>query len=216
MSFALLLFVGIILFFSINQSFVEETQYILLVLSTILYITVPTLMHLFLSAKSSSPALLEEMNKETNRYRWLEFFFSSSIMVLTLGILIGITSSLELSILAGMNAIMILFGAFADLAKQTWQKIVFFGVSGAVFTTIWLILIRRYIEITGGGVSSALSDGTFSQLMLILVLFCTFPLFFLIQHFSGLKIRYTTIDKLYILAGFVTKASLFMITLIRL
>jgi hypothetical protein len=214
--FGLLVLLALLLFFSINQSIIDETRYIIIVITTVMYVFIPFTTNISLSLSSTGPMLLEEINNRRNRFRWIEYFFSSTLMIIAITILTGMSSYLMITYIALMNILVFALGAISDSLQIPWRKGVVFFLASALFVYYWfIIIIESYIVENGGDISSVLEDTMFAQLFVILFLFSTFPLVFLIQHFSGLVIKYVTLDKFYILSGFITKAALFVITLLR-
>lgn len=214
--FAFIAFIGTLLFFTINQYILEESAYVILVVTTILYISIPMIINLFLSSPSLTVSLTDEIGKRHNRYRWVEYVFSSSLMIVTIGVLVGITSGVQFLLLAALNAIVILLGAIADWVSITRYKILLFSIASLIFAFYWVYLLRQFVVLQQSTLGEVIRLDSFHQLFFVVCLFCMFPLLFSLQHFSGYNTRYVFIDKLYILAGFITKTALFFVTVLWL
>ncbi len=60
--------------------------------------------------------------KGVNPSRWIEYAFSSSLMIVVIAMLVGIYDVVSLLALFGLNAMMILFGWMMELHNQTTAK----------------------------------------------------------------------------------------------
>jgi hypothetical protein len=212
--FVLFLFIGGVYFLYVNQNFLEARQYVLFMTSTLTYLLIPTIMHLYLGSHVMTPSLLEELNQESNRYRWLEYFFSSSIMMICIGVLLGITDPLQLTLHALLNAVVVLLGAAADWVRRKEQKLLIYLPAIILFCINWFLLYQSFFQISGTQYTEALSSIVFRQITIILALFVLFPIIFILQHFSRYEGKITEIDTMYVITGFFTKSVLYFVTLL--
>ncbi len=80
----------------------------------------------------------DELRHGRNRFRWVEYSLSSSLMIVLIGMLVGIADAAALLAIAGVNAAMILFGWLMEIAngpgrESTWWTPFWFGcVAGVV------------------------------------------------------------------------------------
>lgn len=76
------------------------------------------------------------LKKNRNYYRWIEYAFSSSLMVVLISSLVGITDVAALTALFGVNASMILFGLLMEKYEQPgrpdWTAFIFGCLVGVV------------------------------------------------------------------------------------
>lgn len=103
---------------------------------------------LFLSAAAhfviAGPAYkgyVEGLKRNHNYYRWIEYAFSSSLMVVLISALVGISDVAALVAIAGVNASMILFGwlmeKYEQPGKPDWTPFTFGCITGAV---PWIVI----------------------------------------------------------------------------
>ncbi len=103
---------------------------------------------LFLSAAAhfiiAGPAFtgyVDGLKKNHNYYRWIEYAFSSSLMVVLISSLVGITDIAALVAIFGVNAMMILFGLLMEKYEQPgnpdWTAFIFGCIAGAV---PWIVI----------------------------------------------------------------------------
>lgn len=74
---------------------------------------------------------LREIDAQRNRFRWVEYAFSASLMIVLIAQLTGISDLAALIALFGVNASMILFGWVMEVASQpdghVWWTPFWFG-----------------------------------------------------------------------------------------
>jgi len=96
---------------------------------------------LFLSAAAhfiiAGPAYakyVEGLKQNHNYFRWVEYAFSSSLMVVLISSLVGITDIAALIAIFGVNAMMILFGwlmeKYEQPGKPDWTAFIFGSIAG--------------------------------------------------------------------------------------
>ncbi|MFA5030072.1 MAG: heliorhodopsin HeR [Patescibacteria group bacterium] len=135
---------------SIITSFVgfnQSTQKLFTQMNTIFDVRVGPLVagFLFLSALAhimvSLPGIYEwyvkNLKKGANFARWIEYAFSSSLMIVIIGLLVGVYDVMTLILLFGLNAMMILFGWMMELHNQTtqktnWTSFIFGSIAGII------------------------------------------------------------------------------------
>ena len=103
----------------------------------------------FLSALAhwllASPGIYEwyakNLRRQRNYARWIEYAFSSSIMVVLIALLPGITDIAALAAIFGINATMILFGLlmehYESPGRPNWMSFIFGCLAGAV---PWIVI----------------------------------------------------------------------------
>lgn len=89
--------------------------------------------------------------KGANYGRWIEYAFSSSIMIVVVAMLVGMYDGVSLLLMFFLNAMMILFGWMMELHNQTtpktnWTAFIFGSIAGAV---PW-VAIALYLFFAGG------------------------------------------------------------------
>ena len=98
----------------------------------------------------------ENLARGINYARWIEYFFSSSIMIVIIAMLVGIYDIGALLLIFFLNSMMILFGWMMELHNQTTQKTnwtsFYFGCLAGIVT--WVV-IAIYLFGAGGGENKA-------------------------------------------------------------
>jgi len=78
--------------------------------------------HLLVCLPGLNSIYNRNLGKHINFFRWIEYSFSSSIMIVVIAMLVGIYDIATLIALIGVNASMILFGWMMELHNQTTEK----------------------------------------------------------------------------------------------
>ena len=109
--------------------------------------------HLLIASPWGWRRYLDELAQQQNRFRWVEYSFSASLMIVLIAGVTGITDIAALLALFGVNASMILFGWLMETHNQPgddvdWSPFVFGCIAGAV---PW-IAIGWYLFGAGSGV----------------------------------------------------------------
>lgn len=79
--------------------------------------------HLITILPKVYPWYIENLREKMNLIRWYEYALSSSVMVLVIAVLCGITDGATLLLLVGVNACMNLFGASMEMHNSTLRKL---------------------------------------------------------------------------------------------
>ncbi|MEI6553914.1 MAG: heliorhodopsin HeR [bacterium] len=87
-----------------------------------LFLFISALAHLTVSLPGINDWYNKNLVKGINVARWVEYSFSSSIMIIIIAMLVGIYDIATLILLFVVNASMILFGWLMELHNQTTQK----------------------------------------------------------------------------------------------
>jgi hypothetical protein len=80
---------------------------------------------------------LRNLKKGVNYARWIEYAFSSSLMIVAIAMLFGLYDMAALLLIFALNAMMILFGWMMELHNQTtektdWTAFIFGSIAGIV------------------------------------------------------------------------------------
>ncbi len=132
--------------------FDTATQKLTPVLSTLAELRIGPLVagFLFLSSVAhflvSMPGIYEwyvgNLQKGMNLARWIEYSFSSSLMIVIIAMLVGIYDIATIICLFGVNAMMILFGWMMEVHNQTtsktdWTAFIFGSIAGII---PWIVI----------------------------------------------------------------------------
>lgn len=85
-----------------------------------------------------------ELAQEQNRFRWVEYSISSTVMILTISVIFGIGDIAGLLGIAGANIAMILFGWLMEVAnkpgKEVWWTPFWFGCIVGIIPWVGLLI----------------------------------------------------------------------------
>jgi hypothetical protein len=108
-----------------------------------LFLFLSALFHLIV-ATVGKKTYENELSKEQNRFRWVEYSISSTVMILTISIIFGIGDIAGLLGIAGANIAMILFGWLMEVAnkpgKEVWWTPFWFGCIVGIIPWIGLLI----------------------------------------------------------------------------
>ena len=168
---------------------------------------------LFLSAAAhlalASPALHRwyerSLSRGINPARWVEYAFSSSLMIVVIAMLVGIYDIASLILIFALNATMILFGWLMELHNQTttrtkWTAYWFGCLAGAV---PWIAIV---IYLVGAADPPAFVYAIFASLFLF---FNVFAINMLLQYRRvGPWREYLFGERVYMLLSLFAKSAL--------
>jgi len=152
----------------------------------------------------------ENLRKGMNPYRWYEYAFSASIMIVLIALFLGVWDFWSLAMIFVLNAMMIMFGYLMELLNQktektNWSPFILGCISGAI---PWVVLFAYFIA----AVSSA---GTNPPTFVYLILFIYFILFNIfavnmVLQYKGVRRwkDYLYGERVYIILSFVAKTIL--------
>lgn len=87
-----------------------------------LFLFISAAAHIIISLPGVYPWYVTNLKKGANYMRWVEYAFSSSIMMVVIAMLVGIYDGVSLMLIFALNACMILFGWMMELHNQTTKK----------------------------------------------------------------------------------------------
>ncbi|MDD3648223.1 MAG: heliorhodopsin HeR [Candidatus Dojkabacteria bacterium] len=187
--------------------------------NTILEVRVAPLVALFLLFSAiahftiSTPGVykwyVENLKKGINYIRWWEYAFSSSLMIVVIGMLVGIYDLNALILMFGLNAMMIFFGLVMEIHNQTTKKTnwisYYFGcIAGAI---PWVAIA---LNLFGSGEGDAKPpDFVYWIFFSIFIFFNTFAINMILQYKKVGKWKdYAFGEKVYILLSLFAKSAL--------
>jgi len=152
----------------------------------------------------------ENLKKGMNPYRWYEYAFSSSIMILVIALFVGVWDVWSLSMIFILNAMMIMFGYLMELMNQTtertnWSPFILGCISGG---TPWIVLFAYFVA----AISSAGTNPPAFVYLIFFIYFILFNIFALnmVLQYKGVgRWRdYLYGERAYIILSFVAKTIL--------
>jgi uncharacterized protein (DUF1810 family) len=172
---------------------------------------------LFMSALAhfliSTPGIYEwyiaNLKKGANYARWIEYAFSSSVMIVAIAMLFGMYDIATLLLIFALNAMMILFGWMMELHNQTtaktdWTAFIFGCIAGAV---PWIAIFIYFV----GSITSGEQVPTFVYAIYVslFVFFNIFAVNMVLQYKKvGRWQDYIFGEKVYIVLSLVAKSLL--------
>jgi hypothetical protein len=152
----------------------------------------------------------ENLKKGMNPYRWYEYAFSSSIMIVLIALFVGVWDIWSLAMIFVLNAMMIMFGYLMELLNQktettNWSPFMLGTISGGI---PWIVLFAYFI---GAVTSAGANPPTFVYLILFIyfVLFNIFAVNMVLQYKGvGRWKDYLYGERVYIIFSFVAKTFL--------
>jgi len=111
--------------------------------------------HFLVASRWGFPRYLRELAAQRNRFRWVEYSLSASLMIVLIAGITGITDIAALIALFGVNASMILFGWLMETTSRPgahvyWTPFVFGSLAG---TVPWIAIVI-YLAGAGSGMPS--------------------------------------------------------------
>jgi len=164
----------------------------------------------FVIAYPKNDSYNENLKKGMNPYRWYEYAFSSSIMIVLIALFLGVWDFWSLAMIFVLNAMMIMFGYLMELINQktektNWSSFILGCISGG---TPWIVLFAYFI---GAIKSTGLNPPTFVYLILFIyfILFNIFAFNMVLQYKGvGRWKDYLYGERVYIILSFVAKTIL--------
>ncbi|MGH1488541.1 MAG: heliorhodopsin HeR [Acidimicrobiales bacterium] len=99
--------------------------------ATAAFLLLSALFHFIIAAPAGFGRYSSEIRRGRNRFRWVEYSISSTLMILLIGLVTGITDLAALIALAFANVSMILFGWIMEMVnaadRRTWWTPFWFG-----------------------------------------------------------------------------------------
>ena len=149
---------------------------------------------------------VDELAHHRNRFRWVEYSLSASLMIVIVAGITGITDVAALIALFGVNASMILFGWLMETTSHrgpgvSWTPFVFGSIAGSV---PWIAVV---VYLVGAG--SGTPGFVYGIFVSIFVLFNCFAVNQWLQYRArGRWADYLFGERVYIVLSFVAKSLL--------
>jgi len=174
-----------------------------------LFLGLSSLFHFVVASKKFFSRYENGLKKNINIFRWVEYSFSSSLMIFLIAQITGISNYGALIGIIGVNASMILFGWLQERYVKTgsgdFLPFIFGSIAGII---PWLIVL---ISVLAPGSPSSATPPAFVYgiIISIFVLFNTFAYVQFKQYQAKGKWKdYLRGEKAYIVLSFVAKAML--------
>jgi uncharacterized membrane protein len=164
----------------------------------------------FLIAYPKNKSYNEHLKNGMNPYRWYEYTFSSSIMIVLIALFLGVWDFWSLVMIFVLNTMMIMFGYLMEVVNQktektSWSAFILGTISGG---TPWVVLYAYFIAAVR---STGLNPPTFVYMILFIyfILFNIFAINMVLQYKGVGRWRdYLYGERFYIILSFVAKTIL--------
>ena len=174
-----------------------------------LFFGLSALFHFLVASPWFFPRYANGLARQHNYFRWVEYSLSSSVMIVLIALICGITDIAALIALFGVNASMILFGWLQEKYERPgsggWLPFIFGCIAGIV---PWLAILV-YVLSPGG--PAGLNPPAFVY-GIVISLFIFFNIFALVQFLQYKKVgrwaNYLTGERTYIVLSLVAKSLL--------
>jgi hypothetical protein len=163
----------------------------------------------FLIAYPLNKRYNENLKRGFNPYRWYEYVFSSSVMIVFIALLFGIWDVWSLLMIFVLNALMIMFGYLMELINQhtektNWSAFILGCISGAI---PWFVIVAYFF----GAISTDATPPDFVYYIFFtqLFLFNIFAINMILQYKGvGRWKDYLFGERIYIILSLVAKSIL--------
>jgi hypothetical protein len=149
------------------------------------------------------------LKKGFNPYRWFEYAFSSSVMIVFIALLFGIWDAWSLLMIFVLNAMMIMFGYLMELINQytektNWMAFILGCISGAI---PWIVIVGYFFGATSGEAKPP--DFVYYIFFTQVILFNIFAINMILQYKGVGKWKdYLFGERVYILLSLIAKTIL--------
>lgn len=174
-----------------------------------LFLALSSLFHFVVASKTFFSKYIAGLKRNINVFRWVEYSISSTLMIILIAQITGISDYGALLGIAGANAAMIWFGwlqeKYESPGSKGWLPFIFGSIAGLV---PWLIVLVSVLS--PGSPSDATPPGfVYGIIVSIFVLFNSFAYVQYKQYQAKGKWKdYLRGERAYIVLSFVAKAAL--------
>ena len=152
-----------------------------------------------------------ELRRGRNRFRWVEYALSSTLMIVLIGLVTGITDLAALLAIAFANVAMILFGWIMEMVNEpdsaTWWTPFWFGCIAGIGP--WVAIIVYLIANLSQEGAEGPPGFVYGIIVSLFVLFNCFAVNQLLQYRArGRWANYLFGERIYIVLSFVAKTVL--------
>jgi len=173
---------------------------------------------LFMSAAAhlllASPLLFawyeRNLKKHINYARWIEYAFSSSVMIVVIAMLSGMYDLTSLILIFTLNAMMILFGLMMELHNQTTERTswVSFGFGCVAGFVPWDVIALHFVSAAVDS-SNSVPGFVYGIMVSLFVFFNVFAVNMVLQYKEvGPWRDYLFGERVYILLSLLAKSAL--------
>lgn len=174
-----------------------------------IFLFLSSLAHFVISLPKIYDWYINNLKKGINYARWIEYSFSSSLMIVLIAMLVGVYDLSTLILMFGLNAMMILFGLLMEVHNQSTRKTNWISfIFGCIAGVLPWVVIALYLFNSGDGVNKA-PDFVYWIFFSIFLFFNSFAVNMFLQYKKVGKWKdYIYGEKVYILLSLLSKSAL--------
>ena len=180
-----------------------------LALGVALFFALSAFFHFLVALPPFNARYAKGLLAQRNYFRWVEYSLSSSIMIVLIAQLVGITDVAALIAIFGVNASMILFGWIQEKYETPgsggWMPFIFGCIAGIV---PWLAIVVYFIAPASGRSESAPAF----VYVIVVTLFILFNIFAIVQWLQYKQVgkwkNYLNGERTYITLSLIAKSVL--------
>ena len=166
--------------------------------------------HLAISMPGIFDWYVRNLERHINYARWIEYFFSASLMLVIIAMLSGIYDLSTLILLFFLNGMMILFGWMMELHNRTTERVNWTALSfGTLAGLIPWVIIGLYFVSAAAEAANGVPKFVYGIMVSIFIFFSIFAVNMVLQYRGkGRWGDYLYGEKAYILLSLVAKSAL--------
>ena len=170
----------------------------------VLMFLITAFFHLFYAMSKN---YTKEIKKGYNRYRWVEYCITATIMIFILSIISGVKDFDTVLSLCALNAVLMSFGYFFEISTDNQAKYTALIVGFLILVFIWFIIFRNFayrISEVNNNTQEKVPDWVYGVLIPMFFWWTSFGFVAIMNYYKGGKfIKYETY---YIILSYLSKA----------
>ena len=182
-----------------------------LAIGTAAFLYLSALFHFVVASGPGFSFYRRELSAGRNRYRWVEYSFSATLMIVLIALVSGITNAAALIAIAGVNVAMILFGWIMEMVNPPnrtvyWSPFWFGCIAGIV---PWIALVVSVAYSASRSSVGGPPGFVYGIIVTIFIAFNTFAVTQFLQYKRAGKWKdYVFGESTYILLSLIAKSLL--------
>lgn len=191
----------------VTKNFIYEIPLVILIWA---YLMIAAFFHLLMLNKKINAYYSSKLNQRINPIRWVEYSFSSSIILVVVAILAGYLDFGGLFLIFCLNAIMTYFGYLMETSNNTnslkinWKPFIVGSIIGAL---PWVLILFHYFGSLANNL--AISNSINLLIPVMFILWTGFPVNMYLHYKEiGPFKEYLNTEKTYIFLSLFTKTLL--------
>ena len=150
---------------------------------------------------------VSEIKKGYNRYRWVEYSITSTLMIFILSIISGVKDFDAVLSLCALNATLMAFGYYYEISKENQAKYTALIIGFLMLIFIWYIIFRNFayrVDEVNNNTQETVPDWVYGVLIPMFFWWISFGVVAAMNYYKGGKfIKYETY---YIILSYLSKA----------